>query len=299
MDPYEAAPLAAEKCDGTVFMERMIRVDTVGKAVQAGEKTQDKDGAISGDPKLCVFVGNLDFGSKEEDLRVFFEGVVSGERGPPSEEAAREDAALKKQVSWVTRVRIVRDKETQLGKGFAYVQFLVGRLLGTLWNFLIKVVFVQDRQCVDEVLAIEETKLKFAKRKLRVQRCKTLPVGSSLSGLRRSATDAPSLLRHKTASGVTPVVPKGDPSLGEKLAHLPKSARKEYKSSDAKRVARRLAKKKARMALAKNGLKARAGDRDRVRKGVKKDLGPGVRKEVKAKGRVRSDKSLAKRNNKK
>ena len=30
-----------------------------------------------------------------------------------------------KKSTWVTRVRIVRDRDTQLGKGFAYVQFVV------------------------------------------------------------------------------------------------------------------------------------------------------------------------------
>lgn len=111
MDPYEAARLATEKCDGSMFMERMIRVDHVGKR---GGKIGE--GPIDGDPKMSVFVGNLDFASKEEDLRIFFEGVVSSEKGPPDEFQ-----------TWVTRVRIVRDKETQLGKGFAYVQFSVCR----------------------------------------------------------------------------------------------------------------------------------------------------------------------------
>lgn len=95
-----------------------------------------------------------------------------------------------------------------------------------------------------------------------------------------------------------PIVPKGDPALGEKLAHLPKDARKQAKSADADRVARRLAKKKARVALANNGVKPQVKDRDRVRKGpsVKKDFAP---KGKESKGRVRSDKSTAKRNAKK
>lgn len=120
MDPYEAAKAAAEKCDGTIFLERMIRVDLAGKAA-AGERV----GLAEGNPKLSVFVGNLDFGCKEEDLRVFFEGVVGGERGPPGADASEDEDGETKAKTWVTRVRIVRDKETQLGKGFAYVQFAV------------------------------------------------------------------------------------------------------------------------------------------------------------------------------
>lgn len=136
MDAYEAARLAAERCDGSVFMERTIRVDRVGKDV---EEVADASGTVVADPKATVFVGNLDFASKEEDLRVFFEGVVSAERGPPGEGAetssdedeadeeskSADEVRAKKLRTWVKRVRIIRDKDTQLGKGFAYVQFVV------------------------------------------------------------------------------------------------------------------------------------------------------------------------------
>jgi len=139
LDPYEAARLAVEKCDGTVFMERMIRVDLVSKKGLSGDKVGEGHGTIVGDPKLSVFVGNLDFASKEEDLRVFFEGVVSAERGPPGDESddqGKIESRPKKPKAWVTRVRIVRDKETQLGKGFAYVQFSVSLCSNTLTWFL-------------------------------------------------------------------------------------------------------------------------------------------------------------------
>ncbi|KAF4617160.1 hypothetical protein D9613_005949 [Agrocybe pediades] len=230
IDPYEAAKLAVEKCDGTLFMERMLRVDLVGKKADvtdgAVEDSAKQSVHLSTDPRLSVFVGNLDFGSKEEDLRVFFEGVISAERGPPLAREAEmdtEDAegAVKKPATWVTRVRIVRDKDTQLGKGFAYVQFA-------------------DRECVDELLALEEDKLKFAKRKLRVQRCKTVPGAKEVVNQKQKKSRGPP---------VPIVVPKGDPRLGEKLAGLPKEERKQLKSTDADRVARRLAKKKARMAM--------------------------------------------------
>ncbi|KAF8917378.1 hypothetical protein CPB85DRAFT_1374198 [Mucidula mucida] len=181
--------------------------------------------------QMSVFVGNLDFASKEEDLRVFFEGVMSAERGPPPEGS-----------TWVTRVRIVRDRETQLGKGFAYVQF-------------------SDKQCVDELIALEEGKVRFAK---------------------------------PPTAKIPVTVRAGDPTLGDRLAHLDKDARKKVKSTDVDRVARRLEKKKARHALAKDGVKAR----DRVRKkttGFSKAK-PGASKPAK---RVRSEQSLSKRNMKK
>ena len=69
------------------------------------------------DPKKSLFVGGLDYAAKEEDVRVFFEELVKTERG------SKEDG------KWVTGVRIVRDKETQLGKGFGYVHFAVSARL--------------------------------------------------------------------------------------------------------------------------------------------------------------------------
>ena len=138
---------------------------------------------------------------------------------------------------------------------------------------------------------LEETKLRFAKRKLRVQRCKTLP------GSKIPVTTTP---KHKKATVAT-VIPKGDPSLGEKLAGLSKDERKQRKSMDADRVARRLAKKKARMALASGiGMKSQGKDRERVRKitGQRKLLGGGTKKAGKSRGRIRSAESVAKNSKK-
>jgi nucleolar protein 12 len=222
-------------------MERVLRVDLVGR-VRAGRPSGTLNGAVKSsvvetDPRLSVFVGNLDFASKEEDLRIFFEGVISAEKGPPpiSQEKGAEDDEWSRPSTWVTHVRIVRDKDTQLGKGFAYVQF-------------------SDQECVDELLALEEEKLRFAKRKLRVQRCKTVP-GDKLQ------------VNPKTRVVAAPlVIPKGDPALGERLAGLPKDERKQLKSSDADRVARRMAKKKARMAMSSRVEKWKPKDKGKNRK---------------------------------
>ena len=122
MNPYEAAEMTARQCDGSMFMGRLLRVDVVGKSAAADLGT---------DPKSTIFVGNLDFASREEDLRIFFEGAITKERGPPPElrSGQGEQAMAMKAQTWVTRVRIVRDRETQLGKGFAYVQFAVRPIL--------------------------------------------------------------------------------------------------------------------------------------------------------------------------
>ncbi|KAF8660915.1 hypothetical protein AX16_001543 [Volvariella volvacea WC 439] len=254
MSPYEAAKKAVELFDGTVYQERMLRVDLALRG--RGRTAKLSDGTVvsgAGDPKLTVFVGNLDFESKEEDLRTFFEGIVAGERGPPPEADEEDDddeGALSKHKGWVRKVRIVRDKDTQLGKGFAYVQFA-------------------DKQCVDEILAMEEGTLKFAKRKLRVQRCKTLPgvstkdtktTSGKAKGGKASKSAKPGAPTPRKATSSTPIViPKGNPELGARLAGLSKDERKKLKASDPERLARRMAKKKARAALGNPGVDMRNG----------------------------------------
>ncbi|EAU86400.2 RNA-binding protein [Coprinopsis cinerea okayama7 len=306
MCPYEAAKVAVERCNNTVFMERIIRVDRVGKVKGSGRKgaEEDEDGEearpmVDADPKLSIFVGNLDFESKEEDLRVFFETLLVAEKGAPGGEGEEtievDGVVIKKPKTWVTHVRIVRDRDTQLGKGFAYVQFA-------------------DKDCVDEILAMDPTKVKFAKRKLRVQRCKSVP-GTSLkikslpppsSSKQPGKSLAPGLPQPKDqrrfSQPATPIqVPKGDPNLGERLAHLSKEDRKSVKAKDAERVARRLAKKKARMAMGGKvvgggGKDGKERERDRSRKGGKKVVNTGRKT---GKPRVRSEKAMGKRNMKK
>lgn len=135
-----------------------------------------------------------------------------------------------------------------------------------------------------------------------MQRCKTLPGSSASTRLatsdngKKSAQVAPG----KSAPPVRIIVPKGDPALGEKLAHMPKEARKQYKSANADRVARRLAKKKARVAMGNSsGVKVQGKERERVRRTGATGSGAGGSKKKASSGRVRSEKSMAKRNGKK
>ena len=112
---------------------------------------------------------------------------------------------------------------------------------------------------MDEILAMEEDKLKFAKRKLRVQRCKTLPGSKIVAGTKTSHA------KQGRSTQVPVVIPRGDPALGEKLAGLPKEERKKLKSTDADRLARRLAKKKARMSMAPGVGKGKPRQKERKR----------------------------------
>lgn len=143
---------------------------------------------------------------------------------------------------------------------------------------------------------MDETKLKFAKRKLRVQRCKTLP-GSSIKvkSTTPKSKDGKDKKSTKPTRGPPVVVPKGDPTLGERLAHLPKEVRKQAKAADGDRIARRMAKKKARMAMGAGRDKVGEKERSRGVKG-KKVVNSGKKA---SKPRVRNEKNAERRNAKK
>lgn len=153
--------------------------------------------------------------------------------------------------------------------------------------------WLQDRECVDEVLGLEPAKLKFAKRELRVQRCKAVP-GSIVSTVREKPTFLTAPYSKKPTETSSMPLARGDPSLGEKLAGLSKDERKAAKAANTERVKRRLAKKKVKESV----LKAQAGkSRKRERTRLQHKIG-GSAKVVK-KGRNRSEKSTARRNVKK
>ncbi|TYJ51791.1 hypothetical protein B9479_007623 [Cryptococcus floricola] len=260
MNPYDAATEVISSANASTFLSRTLRFDTVRLPSSVGlasatNALSKRDAWLpsNADPKKSLFVGGLDYAAKEEDLRVYFEELVKAERGQNNELG-----------KWVTGVRIVRDKETQLGKGFAYVHF-------------------SDRESVDEVLAMDKDKIKFAKRKLRVQPCKTLPSSNTLNNtIKKLGSAAAKDGKAKKASKPrvkAGAVPKGDPALGDKLKDLSKEERKTFKSADADRQARRLAKKKAKNATERDMSKGKVkvtltkGEREKTsaaRKGVAK-----------------------------
>ncbi|KAL1760307.1 hypothetical protein FB107DRAFT_287131 [Schizophyllum commune] len=231
-DPYQAAIQIAAKTDGVEWEGRVLRVDLARRdpATTIAETPVDLT-ALLPDPKRTLFVGNLDYGAKEDDVRAFFEAedaVSDEEEGSEAGSDAEEietPAKPSTPTHHVARVRIVRDPATGVGKGFAYVQFV-------------------DRTPVDELLALPAGSLKFAKRKLRVQKCKTVPGASTKVKADKHAPGG------KQAPRKPVVVPSGDPTLGSRLAGLPKDARKAAKAADAARVARRAAKKAAKKNLA-------------------------------------------------
>ncbi|KAK8861586.1 hypothetical protein IAR55_002409 [Kwoniella newhampshirensis] len=271
LDPYEAAT-AVLVANGSSVLDRTIRVDSLRlpsavALASASNALSKRDAWLpSGtDPKKSLFVGGLDYAAKDEDVRVFFEELIKAERGAG-------------EGKWVTGVRIVRDQQTQLGKGFGYVH-------------------LKDRESVEEILAMDQKKIKFAKRYLRVQPCKTLPAANTLSNTIKSlakpehkkgakALAEKSKSTYKTASGP---VPKGNPKLGEKIKDLSKEERKAVKSTDADRQARRMAKKKSRLALEKS-------DKGAVKLGLtrsEKEKTKGGKAKAK-KGKIRGPNAIAK-----
>ncbi|KAK9446848.1 uncharacterized protein V1518DRAFT_422796 [Limtongia smithiae] len=130
-----AATAAARALNGSVLLSRHIRVDAVAHPAKQ-------------DHKRCVFVGNLDFEAEEEALWTAF--AAAGE---------------------VEYVRVVRDAKTNMGKGFAYVQF-------------------KDALAVQRAL-VKLKDVKVGKRVLRVARAKNIPSTTNLAAVPGSTQKKP------------------------------------------------------------------------------------------------------------
>ncbi|KAK3984847.1 hypothetical protein QBC44DRAFT_252005, partial [Cladorrhinum sp. PSN332] len=114
-----AVRLAVEKLNGTVVLDRHLRVDSVAHPSPV-------------DHRRCVFVGNLGF---VDDETVF--SVKTDEDGKEITEKKKRTKqpmdieeglwrVFGKEAGKVESVRVPRDPATRVGKGFAYVQFYDG-----------------------------------------------------------------------------------------------------------------------------------------------------------------------------
>lgn len=109
-----AARDAVTKLNGTVIFDRHLRVDGVAHPTKV-------------DHRRCVFVGNLGF-VDDESMIDAAKDEDNNKRPRKAREPADAEEGLWKQFSKagvVESVRVIRDKITRVGKGFAYVQFKV------------------------------------------------------------------------------------------------------------------------------------------------------------------------------
>ncbi|KAF2200162.1 hypothetical protein GQ43DRAFT_441827 [Delitschia confertaspora ATCC 74209] len=108
---YSTVTAAREACrrlNGTVILDRHLRVDSVAHPAKV-------------DNRRCVFVGNLGFVDDETSLPTP-EGEAKKKSKPPSDVEEGLWVHFSK-AGKVESVRVPRDAKTRVGKGFAYVQF--------------------------------------------------------------------------------------------------------------------------------------------------------------------------------
>lgn len=113
-----AVRLAVEKLNGTVVLDRHLRVDSVAHPSPV-------------DHRRCVFVGNLGFVDDETvfSVKTDEEGKEVTEKRKRTKQPMDIEEGLwrvfSKEAGRVENVRVPRDPATRVGKGFAYVQFYV------------------------------------------------------------------------------------------------------------------------------------------------------------------------------
>ncbi|MCJ1378403.1 Nucleolar protein 12 [Xylographa soralifera] len=108
-----AAREAVKQLNGTVVLDRHLRVDGVAHPAAT-------------DHRRCVFVGNLGFVDDESAIRAAEDEERGEKKARKQKPPADVEEGLWQQfgkAGTVESVRVVRDKTTRVGKGFAYVQY--------------------------------------------------------------------------------------------------------------------------------------------------------------------------------
>lgn len=154
-----AADVVTEKLNGSIVLDRHLRVDSLGHP-------------SSIDHRRCVFVGNLSF--VDEETPDENTNDHSQPRRPKGRDPADPEEGLWRtfgKVGKVESVRVVRDQETRVSKGFAYVQFM-------------------DENSVEAALLLNEKRFPpMLPRKLRVMRAKKMKQKAPSTGLGAKSKD--------------------------------------------------------------------------------------------------------------
>ncbi|KEF59476.1 uncharacterized protein A1O9_04320 [Exophiala aquamarina CBS 119918] len=148
-----AANVVTEKLNGSVVLDRHLRVDSLGHPSII-------------DHRRCVFVGNLSFVDEETPGENTKDN--SQPKRPKGKDPADPEEGLWRtfsKVGKVESVRVVRDQETRVSKGIAYVQFA-------------------DENAVEAALLLNEKRFPpMLPRKLRIMRAKKMKQKAPSTGL--------------------------------------------------------------------------------------------------------------------
>ncbi|ODV61344.1 rRNA-processing protein NOP12 ASCRUDRAFT_24133, partial [Ascoidea rubescens DSM 1968] len=130
--------------NNSFFLNNHLRVDSISHPIKK-------------DNNRSIFIGNINFEEKEENLRNYFVNK------------------LKIKQTDVEYVRIVRDPKTNVGKGFAYLQF-------NDFIHVSKALLLNDKEI--EYYDGGESSKKITKgRTLRISRCRTTKPSNSIAGI--------------------------------------------------------------------------------------------------------------------
>ena len=203
-----AAEHVAKTLNGSVVLGRHLRVDYLAKPTPV-------------DHKRCVFIGNLSF-VNEETAPTNGENEDGTKRRPTAREPADTEEGLWRTFSKcgeVESVRVVRDEETRVSKGFAYVQF-------------------KNENAVESALLLNEKKFPpMLPRKLRVMRARKMQVKPSSTLAARARTSHGAARRDSSGRDGKPVIFEGHrataPSTGKK--GKPESLKKRKRERNRKR----------------------------------------------------------------